>query len=672
MNDIADDGAGGMLLVEAVESLKASWLTGESSLGSIGSQLTGRSRTQTLLQLVLIDSEFAISSKKACEAEAYINLFPELETERTVIQTHIAKLKAELLTKSRNSSAGLFSKASVAFTVDAVPAQTPNEQAPVKGAMDSTHENELPVLISSYRIIRELGRGSFGQVILAEDPRLDRKVAIKLQDTSNKDPGLSNAFLHEARAIARLEHPHIVRLLHVDETVEGLGYLVYEYVPGSTLFDRIKLGNYKLDESVRWITEIASALDFAHRRGVVHRDISPNNIMIDETGTARLLDFGLSRLDDQFHVADEDRILGTPNFMSPEQASGKPHWATSYSDLFSLGSVLYYALTKKLPFTGSSLFDICERVQSSTPPPPRSLRQDISPELEAVVRRVMAKEPQERYSTGEDFASALRTAVAASSKVKRQPSPSVPSTRQLRVLAFGMVFFGIAVLGWNWKPRDESLSPWQSLFPTQLETLENEILYAPQLEKIGITIERDGQAKELLSREGIGQLPLLRKDTITLTWKVFNKLNVPVQPNVILFGDDPTNPVVISPSSTSYEILYLPNSMQREFANRLFSERVFALLCFSERKLTNSDLKNLPSPWFNQASPNPDDFVFALSNADVVQEQLSSLGQAKLRASSTAKASVFELNRDFKECLADESLGIHTYFGCVIDLVDQP
>ena len=313
--------------------------------------------------------------------------------------------------------------------------------------------------VGNYRILELLGKGTFGSVYLGQDIHTERLVAIKIKEGA--EPGLSEGFLHEAKSVARLEHSNIVRLMHVDETPQGVGYIVYEYVKGKTLGERIKPDLSPVDDVVRWIASIADALDFAHRNGVIHRDLSPRNIMINDTGQAKLLDFGLSRLDGNFVGMDQGKILGTPHFISPEQASGKPHWATAHADLFSLGSVLYYALTGQPPFQGISVFDILERIQSATPAPPRSLRNAIPEELESACLKALSKEPQHRFSTGGDFAQALRRSIADKKGTSETATPN--AWQALTGIAMLLVGLGTILGAWmqfnnQSKVETESLS----------------------------------------------------------------------------------------------------------------------------------------------------------------------------------------------------------------------
>ncbi len=627
----------GMLLVEAVEALKSSWRSGESSIGSIGNQLRGATRISSLLQLVLIDSELAIKFGRECIVEQYISIFPDLLPHRSQIEQHIRELPLRLERSDRELSAGMFSKASLDKTLEH--RSKSNSESHLESNVQSkkSTDEKLPEFIGVYRILKELGEGSFGKVLLAQDSRINRYVAIKIQDEEKGEIGLSDAFLHEARAISRLDHPNIVRLLHVDETAEGLGYLVYEYVAGKTLAERVEAANYTVDEAIRWVAAIARALDFAHRRGVVHRDISPRNIMIDNDGNAKLLDFGLSRLDDRFHVADDNRLLGTPHFMPPEQASGKPHWATSYADIFSLGSVLYYVLCGKLPFPGNSVFDICERIQFSAPPSLRSLRDNIPGELEAVVFKAMAKEPQGRYSTGGDFANALEQAVVAGKKSPVDRKPSQVGQYIVQGLALVLLCAGIGVLAFAWQT-------YQSSLPKAVLT------------KVKMLVERNAVAKDILDKK-TEVLKLKKDDVFSLKWENSEDGLKVVKHNVVLtFGLGEHDRKVFFPSS-NFEFLK---------PNHLYDENTIVIVCLFSRKVPESRLYRLRSPWVTVTDEAKDTLFythFATSAAFI--ENLPK--HSKERGGNTPNANDYqtlELDREFKQELID--LGASSYFGVVI------
>ena len=258
-----------------------------------------------------------------------------------------------------------------------------------------------------YSLVRELGRGGMGIVFLARDVALDRLVAIKLLPAALAErDDLRERFLREARTAARLSHPHIVPI-HAVEEHGPLVFFVMAFVDGETLGERIRrAGPLGAAEATRLLREVAWALGHAHAHGVVHRDVKPDNILIERaTGRAMVTDFGIARLDAAPHVSDPGLAQGTPRFMSPEQAAGEP--VDGRSDLYSLGVSGYLALAGRAPFEGDGPAALLV-AHASTPAPPVGLaRPGLPPKLAAAIDRCLAKRREDRFATAEAFAEAL-------------------------------------------------------------------------------------------------------------------------------------------------------------------------------------------------------------------------------------------------------------------------
>ena len=268
----------------------------------------------------------------------------------------------------------------------------------------------LPCSFGDYRLIEEIGRGGMGVVYRAEQVSLNRTVAVKmiLKDQLASESERQR-FFAEARATAQLQHPGIVPVYDVGE-VDGRPYFSMQYIQGKTLQELINARAIDEREGVRIVETIARAVDYAHRNGVLHRDIKPSNILIDEFGQPRLTDFGLAKHTDSGEsLTRTGVVLGTPSYMSPEQASGRLGPLSPASDVYSLGSVLYHALTGRPPFVAKSTMDMLIQVMEQDPTSPRLLNPKIDRDLEMILIRCLQKPPDLRYSSAEKLADDLQS-----------------------------------------------------------------------------------------------------------------------------------------------------------------------------------------------------------------------------------------------------------------------
>jgi len=268
--------------------------------------------------------------------------------------------------------------------------------------------------VGRYRILRPIGSGGMGEVYLAEDPKLQRNVALKI--LSEPDEKAKRRFVREAITASQISHPNVAVVYEAGEADDGTAFIAMQYVEGETLRDRLRRGPMAIPEVIRILTQVADALDDAHRRGIVHRDIKPGNIMIDARGQAKVLDFGIAKVLDIGQVVTPDQatetaqtaagtFVGTLQYVSPEQATGG--MLDQRSDIFSLGIVLYEMLTGSNPFAANSSFETIRRIRELPLPP--IVRGDCPPQLKRIAARCVEKDPERRYPRAGDLVNDLNT-----------------------------------------------------------------------------------------------------------------------------------------------------------------------------------------------------------------------------------------------------------------------
>jgi len=267
-----------------------------------------------------------------------------------------------------------------------------------------------------------------GVVYEAHDPNLDLTVALKVlrQDRLVNDAFVKR-FLSEAKALGRLDHPNIVRVYNVDEH-EGTVYIAMEFIEGESLNEVVHRRPVEPGEIIEIGAVVAETLDYAHQKGIVHRDIKPGNILIRTDGRLKITDFGIAHVEDPSAAVQTQagEILGTPAYMSPEQVLSRP--VDGRSDIFSLGIVLYELCTGSRPFTGDSLAAVFNAITQEEPPPVTALNPAVPQELSDVIRRCLRKNPDERYRSGEELSAALK----ACSAKKEEPAAAAQAGAKTR------------------------------------------------------------------------------------------------------------------------------------------------------------------------------------------------------------------------------------------------
>ena len=311
-----------------------------------------------------------------------------------------------------------------------------------------------------YRLDAQIGAGGMSTVYRAFDTVLERQVAVKLmhRDIAH-NPDQLERFRREARAVAQLNHPHIVQVIDAGEESDdahpgfSTPYIVFEYVEGQTLKERIRhFGRLDIPEAVAYAIEIARALGAAHERGIVHRDVKPQNILVDDEGSAKVTDFGIARTLEQEGLTADGRVLGTTDYVSPEQALG--HAVTGQSDLYSLGVVLYEMLTGDVPFNGENQVAVAMKHVREELPDVQWRRPEVSSALAAVLDRATAKDLSQRYQTDRELIADLEEVLAietaragqatgeATQVLRTVPAPPAAASRcALRTSAAAIIAF---------------------------------------------------------------------------------------------------------------------------------------------------------------------------------------------------------------------------------------
>lgn len=281
-----------------------------------------------------------------------------------------------------------------------------------------------PTRIGRFEIRSPIGRGGMGTLYLAWDPQLERNVAIKV--LNQDDERLRARFLREARSAARLQHPHIITVFDVGRH-EGRPFIAMEYVDGFTLDIVVREGReVAVEEKLRWMEELCEGLAVAHAAGIVHRDVKPANLIIDPSGSLQILDFGIARVLQASDLTQADAVMGTLNYMSPEQLSGEE--IDHRTDIHAVGAVLYELVTYRQAFPGSMADGVLGDIVGAPPVPAASLVPGLDPEIVAIVQRALRKDPGERYPDAASMGLAL---ARVRSRLTSAPERGLPGSAPL-------------------------------------------------------------------------------------------------------------------------------------------------------------------------------------------------------------------------------------------------
>lgn len=302
--------------------------------------------------------------------------------------------------------------------------------------------------LGRFQLIERVGRGYFGEVWKARDSDLRRTVALKIPRSENLSEEDHERFLREAKTTAQLRHPNIVPVHEVGRE-DGTLFIVSDFIDGMTLAERIAINRPAPREAAELCVTVAMALHYAHESGVIHRDFKPSNVMLDQTGKPYLLDFGLAKQESgEFTMTASGDVLGTPAYMSPEQARGDSHTVDRRTDIYSMGVVLYELLTGERPFRGSTHL-LLKAIQQTEPSPPSKINRQLPRDLETICLKAMSKEPHRRYATALELAEDLQRFLHGQAIKARRVSSFEHGWRWVRrnsYLSAACAVAGIAIL----------------------------------------------------------------------------------------------------------------------------------------------------------------------------------------------------------------------------------
>jgi tetratricopeptide (TPR) repeat protein len=442
------------LIDEACDRFEADWRAGHTpDLGSYITEAPVELRLFLFRELLRLDLEFRRERGELPDATFYARRFPEYQHEL-----------ARAL-ESRADGSEKTGQCTPSGDADALTISSPTALAREGNNRDGfTLAASRGVGDSGYEILGELGRGGMGVVLKAHQIALNRTVALKVvRSGSFATPAEVFRFQNEAEAVAQLDHPHIVPIYEVGRWGDQ-HYFTMKLVNGTSLDKRI--GEFTADPraAARLSMTIAEAVHHAHERGILHRDLKPANILVDEEGAPHVTDFGLAkRLDSVQEATHSGALVGTPSYMSPEQASGARAGLSTATDVYGLGTILYALLSGRAPFAGTTLVDTLDMVRMQAPEPPTAINPGVPRDLEVICLKCLEKDPPRRYASARELADDIRRWLAGM-PIEARPVSTLTRTlmwcRRNRALAGLAALLVMALLGgfagitWKWRDAD--------------------------------------------------------------------------------------------------------------------------------------------------------------------------------------------------------------------------